>query len=136
MEQAIPGPGSYSVSIPESGSYLIELQVIAPSLGSNSFFVSVNGQGREACHLTVTSSPQWQPVTSPSTTQPGMPGAVKSWSLPAGTATLLIEPRESGTMVNRFRVTAVSTSDPRVTAKQKLLALGLTSAEADVLINP
>ena len=55
-----------------------------------------------------------------------------------GTHTILVKVLSGSTVVVSLTKTVVEGSDPnpRLMAKQKLIGLGLTSAEADVVVNP
>ena len=135
MEQTIPGPGTYPFTVPTTGEYTIEGQVTAPSLGSNSFLVAVDGGVQEAWHINdLTGTPAWRFVVAPAS-QPGTGNTTPQvFTLPSGSHTVTFALREPGTAIHAFRVVAAG-STLRSRTKAKLVAgTPLADDEAEYLL--
>jgi hypothetical protein len=119
---SVSGPGTYSFSVASAGSYTLTGNVIAPNESANSFFIDIDSDPTN-------STPRiWdvEPLTSTyaarvvswrgNGTYANDQYQPKVWSLTAGSHTLYIRARESGTLINQITVSpfGADTTPPTV----------------------
>jgi hypothetical protein len=93
------GQVTYTFTV-AAGTYVVWGRVIAPSTGSNSFWVSMDGGPFALWNLPVSSSWVWDRVSSAGVADPVV------FSLAAGTHTLVVEQREDGARLDRLLITS------------------------------
>ena len=86
-----PGQVSYSINIAQSGTYALWGRTIAPSAGSDSFYVTRGSTLITEWSVPISTTWQWNKV--------------KNLSLPVGTLSLQFRQREDGTQLDRVLLT-------------------------------
>ncbi len=115
---AVTGPGTYTFSVAQSGSYTLTGNVIAPDDSSNSFFIDIDSDPAgstariwDILPYTSTYAPRavsWRGSGTYDADQYNP----KSWTLTAGSHTLYIRARETGTQINQMTVNGSATATP------------------------
>ncbi len=81
------------LTVPAAGRHVLALRVLAPGSSSDSFVVKVGSESGSTWHFGT--RPSWTWVTGP------------TLQLPAGTTTVVVTNRESGTRLDAVRLTPV-----------------------------
>jgi len=107
------GAATWTVSVPEDGTYVLWGEVEAPATNDNSFYVSVDGGEETAWHTPApeetTDGWTWDPVSSLASGEHTDPVV---FSLEEGRHRIRIRNREDGTRLRRLRITNRPARDP------------------------
>lgn len=110
-----PGAAAWTVSVPESGEYVLWGEVRAPAGNDNSFYVSVDGGEERAWHTPgpgeTTDTWTWDAVSHLDAETHTDPLVL---SLDEGRHRIRLRNREDGTQLRRLRLTNVSARGPAV----------------------